>query len=243
MSTAIEVHELAADEVTLNGRRVAELGARFVIDSAIACQGAVEMIVTLEDAAKAVKKKRDWILEPLQEVVKRTKATAEETIEPLVLIANRLREGIKNWQREEQRKADEARAAEDRRQREEAARVEAERQRLAEEALALQDRETLRALDEGRAPEEIAPEPTPEALPVVRVHVPEAPRVFESTRGQAVMKKRWAYEVTAVDLLPDQYVTKEPNRGLLKLAVASGVREIPGVRIFQEDDLSIGKRR
>lgn len=246
--TALVVPDLAADETIANGNRAAELASRFVVDSEMTAAGAIELVVTLEDAEKRIKKQRDHILEPLKEAMERVKATAAEPMERLSLLAKTLRGRVKDWQAEQDRLARVAREAEAARQREAEAAAEKERQRLEtlrieQEAAAAKEREL--AAEEGREP--VLPEPAlpaaPVAIaPVVRVHVPEAPRVFESGRGQAVVKKRWTYEITDPNLVPREYCDPAPSK--LRAAVSSfGVREIPGVRIFEETDLSISKRR
>jgi hypothetical protein len=47
----------------------------------------------------------------------------------------------------------------------------------------------------------------------------------------------WKYEITDANMVPREYC--EPAAGKINRAVQSGTREIPGVRIYQEDSVTI----
>lgn len=51
------------------------------------------------------------------------------------------------------------------------------------------------------------------------------------------VRKVWRYEVTDKTKLPNQYT--QPDLGEIQRAVAAGTRDIPGVRIFQDNSSSI----
>lgn len=72
-------------------------------------------------------------------------------------------------------------------------------------------------------------EPVPVAAPVV---VKEAARVvsFSGTKASASIK--WKGEVTDIDALPRQYLM--PNKAAIDAAIAGGVRQIPGVNIYED---------
>ena len=58
-----------------------------------------------------------------------------------------------------------------------------------------------------------------------------------SEKGAATSKKVPKYEVVDVTKLPVEYI--QPNAGAIWNAVRAGVKEIPGVRIWEEDSLMI----
>lgn len=63
-------------------------------------------------------------------------------------------------------------------------------------------------------------------------HVPS----FGSTKTKGTTK-RWTFETTDASLVPREYLIVDESA--IRKAIAAGVREIPGVRIFQEQSLSI----
>ena len=72
-------------------------------------------------------------------------------------------------------------------------------------------------------------EPAPIAAPVV---VKEAARVTSFSGVKASASLKWVHEVTDPAALPRQYLMV--NEMAIKAAIAGGMREIPGVRIFED---------
>jgi hypothetical protein len=72
-------------------------------------------------------------------------------------------------------------------------------------------------------------EPIPEAP---RVEVKEAARVVSFTGNKASASVKWRGEVVDLEKVPRQYLMV--NQRAIDAAIAGGVREIPGVRIFEE---------
>lgn len=72
-------------------------------------------------------------------------------------------------------------------------------------------------------------EPAPVAAPVV---VKEAARVTSFSGVKASASIKWKGEVTDIDALPRQYMM--PNKAAIDAAIAGGVRQIPGVNIFED---------
>lgn len=106
-------------------------------------------------------------------------------------------------------------------QRAEEERVEAERRRLEANAKRRQTREDKRAEEQGR---EAAQHEAPE--------IPDAPASRDVIGGQVQTRKVWKMEVVDEDAVPREYLmVDEP---LIRKAVKDGVREIPGVRIFED---------
>lgn len=71
-------------------------------------------------------------------------------------------------------------------------------------------------------------------------HTVEAPVVLdrlENKIGNTQTVKYWTFEVQDLGKVPDEY--KELNSVAVRSAISNGVREIPGIKIFQEERLSI----
>lgn len=102
----------------------------------------------------------------------------------------------------------------------EMARREAER-RAQEEARALQERLRKEAEEKGfEAPEVTAPV------------MPKPETTTRTEDGSAYLKKTWAFEVVDAAAVPRDYC--EPSEKIIRQAVAGGIREIPGVKIFEK---------
>jgi hypothetical protein len=105
--------------------------------------------------------------------------------------------------------------------REEAARKEQER--LRRQAEARQARQAARAEEKGlEAPPVVIPMPTVQA----------PPKTIHTTTGTVTTRRVWRFEVTDFAALPEEY--KVADEVKLGKVVRAGVREIPGVSIFEE---------
>lgn len=116
------------------------------------------------------------------------------------------------WQQAE---AEKVRCAREQREREE---VEARRQAAAAAAAG--------------APPPTPPAPFPPPPPIV-----DAPRGVRTDYGTASVVRRWDFEIVDFSKLPGMFLL--PNERAIRASVNAGVREIPGVRIFQRDDLAV----
>jgi len=94
-----------------------------------------------------------------------------------------------------------------------------------------QDRqESLRkAEEEAKANEVQAPQ-------VVAPVVQEAPKVTRTEGGAAFSKKPWVFEVLDSLIVPREFMAVDEKK--IRDAVRMGVREISGVRIFQDDQIN-----
>lgn len=106
----------------------------------------------------------------------------------------------------------------------------AERARAAAEAKARLD--AARAAEEraraaGLLSTAPAVKPEPEPQPVVR----------GATGAGIVTTKRWVHEVTDPTAVPRQYLAVDD--AAIKAAVKAGVRDIPGVRIYQDETVTV----
>ena len=86
--------------------------------------------------------------------------------------------------------------------------------------------------EEERKAAELFEEPPPAPIPVR-----EAARVVSMEGVKATASRRWVHTVTDPLAVPRNYLMV--NEMAVKAAIAGGVREIPGVRIFEEIRTSI----
>lgn len=67
--------------------------------------------------------------------------------------------------------------------------------------------------------------------------VPAAPKVTRTETGAAHMRMIWTFEIEASDLVPREYMTVDEIA--VRRAVMAGIREIPGIRIFEKPTTTI----
>jgi hypothetical protein len=70
-------------------------------------------------------------------------------------------------------------------------------------------------------------------LPVI----PTAPSVIRTAEGSASIRKVWKFQVEDAAQVPREYLIV--NESAIRRAVANGVRQIPGVNIFEESTVAI----
>jgi hypothetical protein len=75
-----------------------------------------------------------------------------------------------------------------------------------------------------------------ETLPAVKSFVPS---FGGSSGGVKGITKRWTFEISDAGQIPREYLV--PDEALIRAAVNQGVRDIAGVRIFQETGLAVRK--
>lgn len=101
------------------------------------------------------------------------------------------------------------------------------------------EREALQALaDEAR--EELAEQAAEMGLPEVPAPVVPGPEVRRTVRvdgGAVTTRKYWTFEIVEAEAIPREYL--KPDTDKIAAAVKAGVREIPGVRIFQAESLQV----
>lgn len=105
----------------------------------------------------------------------------------------------------------------------------AEKRRADEERAAQaaeQRKAEAEAKEAGREPP--APPPPP----------PESKTVRGEYGSKATVKEKWVHEVTDLAAVPLRYL--QVDDAMVKAALAEGVREIPGIRIWDEGQVSVG---
>jgi hypothetical protein len=108
-----------------------------------------------------------------------------------------------------------------------------EQERLRQEEIKrLQQEEAAKIIEAYQKGEEIP-------LPTV-IAPPKAPTMTKVDFGKTVAKKRWTFQVLIPSLVPRQYMMV--NDQAIRDAIKAGTRDIPGVRIYQDEQLAVSGR-
>lgn len=170
---------------------------------------AVEFLTQTKRRAKIVDEKRREYVAPLKAVIDKVNADFKTILEPLEQAEVIVKKGMSAF-----RSAEEFRVKEE-------ARKEAER---AAKAAIVEATETM-------APESF--DKAQDAVTAMQEARAEAPKTVDgASGGQARFRRDWKFEVVDADAVPRQFC--KPVDALIRAAVKSGEREIPGVRVWEE---------
>jgi len=175
---------------------------------------ATELLGIVKTKAKEVKSVRDIILTPFKEHIKFLTGLFNAQIDPLEEIEDIIKGKIVGFAREQ----------------EEIARKQEEKLRLAKE------KKDARAIENNK-PVEVAPTPT----------IERREATVKVGAVSATTKKSWKFEIENFEELPKEVIaevlaqakTKGIYDMVVRKRVGSGIREIKGVRIFEDFDVSV----
>lgn len=186
------------------------------------------LLVQLKAKIKAVEERRSFFVKPLNDHVREINNLFKGLMEPLIKGERILKEKLLQRQAEERKRMEEERRAA-----EKAAR-EAEEAARAARLLAARE-QTVQA--EEKAHEATAAAGEARSMVPLALPMPASKKVGG---GSITSRKVWRFEVVDLKLVP---------RSMLKLdepavreAIKLGAREVPGLRIYQADELSVATR-
>lgn len=216
----LSVFEAAKAEIQI----IAKACANFIVTK--------ETLPAAEDLAKKAGKVEKLIEEqrklakaPVLDAGKQIDERAKEITAELTTEVKNLRNNILEYKRKEEAERQRQLAEEAERQRKLAAEREAEekklRDKIATEGENAVTREEL---------EQFSQKCEQEASAVATMTVMSSAK----TSG---LTKTWTYEITNTSLVPREYLMV--NEAAIKAAIKGGTRDIPGVRIFQKDNLTL----
>lgn len=197
----------------------ADIKGLTVTDAATAGR-VTELLAILSTAAKDTEGFRMTLTRPLKQKAKEI----EDTLRPLSAAIDGLITDAKRKQLDWHR-AEEARVA---KERAEADRIRREAERAAFEANAA----AIALSAQTGKPVEV-----PAPVAVVVPPVAEASRGVKTDYGTTSVRKVWKFEVTDSALVPRQFLMVDEQA--IRRAVAEGARTIEGVRIYQDEQLSV----
>lgn len=220
---------MLADEIADVQGRAEQLLAE-PIGTALGAHSLNDLLGRGAKAGKELEVLRKARVEPLNREVKNVNALFGAITTGLDELRAKGERHIIAWNRREKARV-EREQAEARRRQEEAARAEGEAMARAEAARSEVERQEALAAAEwaqqqGTSAEWQAPAP--------------APRAYRSTEATSFTTERWVFEVVAPDEVPRAYCA--PDVKAIKAAVAAGVREIPGISIYQQEGLTVRTR-
>lgn len=166
---------------------------------------AIEMAGQAKGLFKRVEDMRKETVGPHNEFVKKVNGLCKTITDPLQRIEDRVKVKITQFAAKQEQKRREREAAE-RREREE-----------------LQKKLDAEAAASNTVPVKVADPVQPKAPTQRAIHTAE---------GSAHQRKEWRFEVEDTSKVPTQYLIVD--HAAIRKAVAAGVREIPGVRIYEE---------
>ncbi len=189
------------------------------------CEAAAQMLVEVKRMHDSVEARRKEFVQPLKEQAKKIDAFFKDISVPLDAAMTELKRKTLIYREAQAKKA-----------------AEEQRKRDAEAAAAAAKAEELRAKAErakgkkARELERQAEEAEEESLAAATQSITLAPT--KSVGAGVTAYKRWTFEVTDIAKVPREYL--EVNEGEIRRAVNSGLRNIPGVRIFETETLRAG---
>lgn len=175
---------------------------------------ATDLTKLVSTQLRLVEDERKLMVKPLNDHVKYINARFKRYSDPLSEVLTILKGKILRHQQEQRAIA--ARQAEIARQ--EAARKAAEEEELKKNAAHHSENEL------------VIEEPTPQSVAVVSGPV-------RGSFGTTSIRKRWTWEIVDFALVPDAY--KQIASASVTAAVRDGAREVPGLRIFETEELSV----
>lgn len=202
---------------------------------------AVELGTTARKLKNKVETLRKSTVQPFNDHVKDVNNLAKSFTDPLDTAERDLKAKISTYQtklrleqekraaeaREAARKVQEAYEAEQREIRLEAYRKAQE----AEKALKKEKDAAARAALERTIAEETEAANAPIQIAVAPV-IPEIPKAVRTESGSAHQRMTWVFEVTHETDIPRRYMSVDEQK--IRQAVKAGIRQIPGVRIFEQ---------
>lgn len=212
-------------EIRTSIERVLVVARELAVDSEASRDTAADLLAQIRRAKRAAESRRVELVKPHNDHVSSVNAFFKGVVQPMALADATLERRILAWNAEQRRKADEA-AREAERQRKESERL----LREAEDAERAGKADAGELLDRAVASEESATSAQASARTPARVIPTVAGTVGER-------KKPWTYREVDLAKVPREYLCLEA--GAVRRAINAGVREIPGLEIYQEEGLAV----
>lgn len=233
MSTDLITADLASlNEYRADIERIVAFGGELTVTNDGEAEMAAEVLGRIASTKKSIKEARLRVTRPLDESKKAAIDLEKAILEPLEPVDRTLRAGLGNYQAEQQRKIREEQERIDRERREAEAKARAEAEAAARKAAEATEEEAEEAeaeADLARARELVKKaEPKQEVLPAGPT---------KAASGTASTRMVWKATVTDEAKVPREFL--KVDTVAINKAVREGVREIPGVKIEQEPEVSV----
>jgi len=203
---------------------------------------AINGLTFVQSVLKGTEKSRKELVKPINDEVSKINTSYKILQEPFRQAENNLKQAMLAWRQAEQRRIEEERIriVYENAERERIAREAAEKARVEAEELARKQAEDA-GLDETEVDEWVAE--STQSVPEVVAEVEQVPedlaKTTKGTIGSINVRKTWDFEVTNQSEIPRAYCVPDEKR--IRVAVRAGVRDIPGVRIFEKETIAGGR--
>ena len=206
-----------------------------VVDSTESYRHAGDLTKVALNQLKQLEEARLEMTRPIDKAKAVIMARHKEIAEPLQKFVDGMKQTMLTFARAEQARQAEAdrlereRLAAEERLRQKAERERVEAQRKQDEADGIPDLgEPMHKPVESTIAATIPTPPTPKVQDI---------KTQRGTVATASVKQNWQYEIVDAKAVPRDYC--EPSRDHIRQAMAAGVREIPGVRIYDAGNIQI----
>ncbi|MCO5252587.1 MAG: hypothetical protein M9949_14360 [Candidatus Kapabacteria bacterium] len=208
---ALVVFNEAKSQIT----EIAKLCDNVVVNSVTSLSYAKDLVKKSSTIEKTIEKQRKDLTAPILQEKRQIDEYAKKLTEDLTAAIKGLRSQILRFEVELEK-------------------ARQEELRRIEEA----KREELRIADEARKAAEASGEvpEIPVESTINSMVLDNRKQELEADKSKAI-RKVWKYEITNENEIPREYL--EINHSYIKNAIAAGTREIPGVKIYQADQLVI----
>lgn len=187
----------------------------------------------VKDFMKKIEARRTELVKPLNERVKEINAYAKQIGAPLEAAESHIKKQLVSWERVlEQKRQEEMRKLEAARKQAEAeaqAKLKAQQEEAETVAMFMEEKEVKRT-------EIIQQAEAERAIFAIEKDHKEAEKTVAAIKVSGA-RKTWTFEVTDEALIPRAYLCIDEKA--IRQAVRDGIREIPGVNIFQETSIAI----
>jgi len=220
-------NELSTDikivEINKELKPIIEIGERIKIENQEGMIEATELLKKIIDKKKNVEADRVSIVKPLNDQVKFINEKFKAIIQPLEALETAIKDKMLGYRKIEAEKIRKQQEEEESRKK---AELEAEQKRQLAEAKTIKDKEVKKEIVKDIKKAEFAYTPT----------VTQSSNV-KSSAGTFIAKKVKRFEIVDVNLLPREYLI--PNETKIRKAVNDGYNDIPGLRIWEEEQASL----
>lgn len=230
METKIKDPVEIAMRETETTQALCETYDNYIIDSPDAYQASAEDLKSIKAKIKELTETRFSLTRPLEESKKKIIALFKVPLDFLARAEAKVKKGITGWhqQQEEIRLAEEQRLAEMQRQEAEKLRKQAEKEAVKAEAL---------KTEKGRAEAKAKAEKLQAEAVATTAMTPTVESKVEDISG--ISKRRdWKFEIIDASQIPREYMIPDEKYIGLIVRASKGKKEIPGVKIFYEDNIS-----
>lgn len=201
--------EIEVVELTAEASSLEQKAKAIIVNDDVSAGEATNLLSFIATAKKKLEERRKFFVKPLNDQVKKVNDFFKGYNAPLDKADKTLRGKVLAYRQEVQRKQ----------------REEQDRLRI----LAAKEQERL----EKKAEKKGEPVPAPIIVPAA----PPQESTIKAAMGSATAKLIWTFDITDAAQVPREYLVVDPMK--IRAAVKMGTREIPGVNIYSEEQLSV----